>query len=377
MAIPASRLTARNAYRLSDERAGFAQAHSLPIDTRLWSTTLVGGGTVTHDPAMSSSIVQASTASGDRAVLQSVARPRPAYNRARATMIMGHCDSAGITNQKKRWGIFDDSNGYFFELDGETLYAVRRTNVSGSVVETRVARAQWSLEKDPIDVTRTHVWEIRESWPNSDVTFFVDDEAVHVISTDGFITGPGTRYPRLPVAVECVNTAAAASAGSFACISASVYLEEKPRHDRTFGTHRSDSSVGTSPGEALLSIRPKLTFSSIANLGELQPDELSITASGDCRVQLVAGGTVGDGSWASHDASSLAESNTTCATYPTGSPVVVAEFVCTGTLSVFLGEFLDAVRLNGSTQDSLTVCAFSLTGSSITVRAALTWKETR
>lgn len=47
---------------------------------------------------------------------------------------------AGIANNKRRWGVFTATSGYFYELDGTTLYAVSRR--AGS--DTRVASSAWS-----------------------------------------------------------------------------------------------------------------------------------------------------------------------------------------------------------------------------------------
>ncbi len=373
MTIPAHRLTARNAYRQVSEVSAFAANHVYPLDTRVYGITETSGGLVTHTPALASLACTVTSASGSRALLRSYCRPRAAAGRARSTIIVGHA-TVLVASQIKRWGLFDDNNGYYFELDGETLYVTRRTDASGSVVDTanRVANAQWDAP-DSINPLVTQVWEIREAWPNGDIQFFVNGNLVHTLSTAGAIVGPSTRHARLPVSVETINSASA-SAGAFLSMAAAVEVEEMPRAVRSFGAHVTDASVDAT-GEALLSIRCKTTVSSIPVYGELVPDELSIVSSSDCRVQIIAGGTVADGTWASHHADSLAESNVTNDAIPAG--VVVAEYVCTGTLSLYLGETIEAVRLLGSTQDPLTIVAKSLTGAAITVRAALTWKEIR
>jgi len=53
-------------------------------------------------------------------------------------------------NVRQRAGYFSTRNGCFMEYDGTTLYFVRRTYTSGSVVDNRVARDDWS---DPLDGT--------------------------------------------------------------------------------------------------------------------------------------------------------------------------------------------------------------------------------
>lgn len=55
-----------------------------------------------------------------------------------------------ISNVRQRAGYFDTRNGIFLEYDGTTLYFVRRTYTSGSIVDNRIARSSWS---DPFDGT--------------------------------------------------------------------------------------------------------------------------------------------------------------------------------------------------------------------------------
>lgn len=369
MTIPPARLTGSNAYRQAAEVTAVELSGIGALDLRVVGLTQTGGGTVAIVAAESAIRVQCSTASGDVARIETHRKPRPAYGRARRTRVVGHV-SAAVTSQLKRWGVFDANDGLFFELDGETLSVVRRSSISGAPVDARVANGQWTEAAAAIDTTRTHVYEIRECWPNGDVHWLVDDVLVHITSTAAAITGAGTQRARLPLAVETSN-ASATSAGSFKMLDGAVYVEEMPPHVATRALLVSDAAVdGT--GQALCSIRPKAT----AGGGELQPKRLDVVTSGDAHVQLYAGATVADGSWAAHDASSLAESNATTVALP-GTGVIVDACAVNGARSFDLIGIAPAVLLADGTQDTLTVVATSLTGGSITVRVALSWEETR
>jgi hypothetical protein len=373
MSIPQRRLSATDAYRQAVERAVLEHEFSGGLDARVFAAITVGGGTVTHVAAQAAALVQASTASGDRALLRSHARPRAAAGRGRSVVIVGHV-SALVTNQQKRWGLFSDDDGYFFQLDGETLSIVRRSKVSGSIVDVAVANPQWNAStaaKSPVDTTKTHVYEIREAWPNSDAQFFVDGVHVHTMSTDGSVVGPAGVKARLPLSVEVTNSAAASAQGSFAAIAASVLVEEEPRPRRRGGAHGSEAAVSTS-ALLLLAIRAKATFNSVANLGELVLERLTAMASGECLIQVLAGPTVSGASWAELDATSLAEV-TTAGTLSGG--VVVREFAFTGDLDESLDE---VVRLLADdSQDVLAITATRLGGSDVSAHAALTWREIR
>lgn len=368
MTIPQRRLSATDAYRNAVERAVLEHEFSGGLDARLFGTTIVGGGTVTHVAAQAAALVQAGTASGDRALLRSHARPRAAAGRGRSTVIVGHV-SATVTNQQKRWGSFSDDDGYFFQLDGETLSVVRRSKVSGAVVDVAVANAQWNAStsaKSPIDTTKTRIYEIREAWPNSDAQFFVDGVHVHTVSTDGSIVGPAGVKARLPLSVEATNSSSAAAQGSFAVIAACVLVEGEADTQRRFGAHGSEATSGAS-AVVLLALRAKSTF-----LGELVLERLTAVGDQPCLIQVVAGGAISSGSWAAVDAESNAEA-TTAGTLSGGD--VVHEFVFSGDLDESLD---DVVRLLADgTQDELAITATRLTSSDVSAHAALSWREIR
>lgn len=370
MSIPLRRLTATDAYRHVEEVVAFEADHRGGLDARQYHSAVVGGGTVTAVAAESALRVAVTTAAADSARLQSQARPRAASGGGRCTRIVGHA-SGYSADQVKRWGAFTADDGLFFQLDGETLSVVRRTSVSGTPVDTAVANISWNTDSNIIDVTKTHVYEIREAWPNSDARFFVGGVHVHTFSTDGSITGPASVTARVPLAVEAVNDSSAASAGYFSVVGAAVLLEQAPPPCRTFGAHASQATVSTT-AVAILALRPKATFGSVENQAELRACGLTIAASGDCLVQVVAGGTLTGGTWSSVGATSRAETNTG-ATLTDGE--VARSFVCTAALDVPLAE---VVRLLGdSAQDTVTIAVTRLGASDISVRAALTWEETR
>jgi hypothetical protein len=51
------------------------------------------------------------------------------------------------TNLRQRAGYFDNNNGFFLELSGTTLSFVRRSYVSGTLVETKIPQSDWNTDK--------------------------------------------------------------------------------------------------------------------------------------------------------------------------------------------------------------------------------------
>jgi hypothetical protein len=377
MTVPLQRLSASQAYRQSLELAAFEACHDWPVDAEQYGTIVASGGSVSHNATLSAHVVAVSSASGSRAVLRSHARPRAAANRSWSCVVAGHCSNAGQTSQKRRWGRFDDESGLFFELDGETLYAVRRSKVSGSVVDTAIPYAQWTAAgvatgKTPLDVTYTHVYEIRSVWPNGDALFLIDGAPMHQMDTDGSIIGPAYHVSRLPVAVEVVNSGSAAI-GSFVALAANVSCEGALQ-GKMFSAEQVDATITTE--QPLVCIRPAATFSGQANFGELHLDSLSVICGGDARVRLVRGCTVTGGTWDAHaNVASFAEVNDDASSISDGRAF---SYLTKGELVVLeLAQLVGALRrLVDDTRETFALTVESL-GASISARAVLNWKEIR
>jgi hypothetical protein len=76
------------------------------------------------------------------------------------------------THLKQRAGYYDDNDGVFFETEDGISYFVLRSSVSGSVVETRVAQADWNGDK------------LDGSTENSTSGFFLDSQKSQIFWTD-------------------------------------------------------------------------------------------------------------------------------------------------------------------------------------------------
>lgn len=373
MAINPARLSASQAYRVSSEVIALEQSFDTALDTDAWYDGSANGGTITRNATTSAITLAVGTANGARARLRSHARPKAAVGRSRTVSIVANVTDL-VTSQRKRWGLFDDGNGHFFELDAETLYVVRRSNVSGSVVDTRVPLAQWnkSTARDP---EFTHVWEIRETWPAGDILFFVDGELVHTVSTKSNLVGPAGRTNRLPVTLECENTNSTV-AGALEVYSVIVTLEAAPVSVRTFSEGATNAAVPTTD-TPLLCLRPAVLFSAAPNLGELLCDIATGICSEETAFRIYVGATVTGGTWAAPNAASIAEVNTTAASF-TGGTKALELVVDAGFSLSDVKEAIRALRLlgDGTTPDTLVIAAAAATGT-VDARVALSWKEIR
>jgi hypothetical protein len=133
-------------FRVSEPRTLFELSAAEGIDPiRYVSTEVVGTGAIAYD-ANSVSVKLSVSANGDRAVTQT--RRRIEYNQGTSQFALIECRFATPTaNVRQRRGYFSQSHGIFFEIDGTTKYVCRRSSLSGSVVDTRVAQANWNVDK--------------------------------------------------------------------------------------------------------------------------------------------------------------------------------------------------------------------------------------
>jgi len=370
MTVPAYRLSARGEFRHTTERVLLEANFDDALDAAAFDTAeSAGAGAVNHDAQTAHLVCIVATGASDRAIVRSHARPRAAAGSWRTTRISARFVGA-ILGQSKRLGLADDNDGAFFELDGETLYAVRRSSVTGSPVEVRIAQAQWNVEASlSVVLANEHLFEIREAWPTGDLEFCVDGSVVHRMSLDGSIDAPAWRRARLPLLLECVNTAGTASGGALHVAHASIVVGQEAQPASSHAADVRDASVTTSQ-TALVAIRPKATFGSVTNLSELRATRVSVQSSAEVLLEVIIGATL-SGSFSSHAADSRAESTGAPGTITGGR--VVAAIPVSGFTSLDLGETIR--RLADASQQTLVVAARAITGTAA-VAAALTWKET-
>jgi len=112
---------------------------------KYWDNT-AGGGTVAPDLPNSSLLFSNGTASGD--LSQRTTNQYYPYEAGIGTEFLFSLavGDQGKANVRRRWGVFDDDDGIFFELDGTTMCVVLRNSTGGVVSEERVEEINWNLD---------------------------------------------------------------------------------------------------------------------------------------------------------------------------------------------------------------------------------------
>lgn len=363
------------------------------IDTTLFGVLTATGGTITQLPNQSAAQFAVTGSNGSRALLRTHEFYRYQSGKALSARFSVVHNDAGQTNQVRRWGIFSDDNGLFFELSGTSLRAVRRTFTSGSTVDNATASGSWNVDKMDgtgpsqmtLDVTKGSIYEIQYQWLGVGVTkFFVNGYLVHEERHSNQLTVPYMTTGQLPVSYEVVNTGASSASGMRSMCGSVVVDGGMEAPESFFGAFNSTDVTVTTTERPLLSIRPKLTYNGVTNRMQILPVRFFVSNEGGrAGFRIVASAALTGASFASADPASGVEFDV-AATALTGGRTLSRAFLPNANDARDLSAdyfkqngnklLLDAF---GSIQPILTVTGVNEAGGSGTMRASIGWLEIR
>ena len=146
--------------------------------------------------------------------------------------------AAPKTGLRQRYGYFGAQNGFFLEQDGTTVSLVKRSYVTGSVVDTKVSQANWNVDKMDgtgpslltLDLTKSQILFTDIEWLGVGSVrqgFIINGKLipVHTWNHANIITGAYMTTACLPVRAEIENTAATSGSSTLKIICASVISE--------------------------------------------------------------------------------------------------------------------------------------------------------
>src|SRR6056300_1846 len=115
-------------------------------ETDVWDESLVGVATATHNANSSNVVMEVGSTAGSKVVRQTknVMRYIPGRPATLAFSVRLEAPQVGI---RRRFGLFDENDGAYFEDDGGTYSYVIRSSTSGITTERRVTREEWNGEK--------------------------------------------------------------------------------------------------------------------------------------------------------------------------------------------------------------------------------------
>ena len=199
-----------------------------------FSEEIVGTSSVTYLPNESTVSLNVNTASGDKVTIESY-KVFP-YQPGKSLQVMQtFVFAAPKANLRQRAGYFSRQNGFYLEVDGLNVYLVKRSYVTGAVVETRVPQSQWNIDQlngdGPsdlvLDLSKAQIFWSEYEWlgvGSVRLGFAIDGYfvPVHIFNHANTTTSVYITTASLPVRYEIENTGATASSSSLKQICVSV-----------------------------------------------------------------------------------------------------------------------------------------------------------
>lgn len=312
------------------------------------------------------------------------------------------CGDTGKADVVRRWGLFDDDNGLFWELDGTNLYVVIRSNATGSVVDTRVIQSDFNRDKLDgstnfnINIDQMNLYWIDYQWLGVGVVRFgVYSEngqkiTAHIFENPNSAVVPYTRQGVYPVGFECrnINTAASASELKTVCSATQVVGRVKNQYNSHSTLTETSRTISAADGEVpILTIRPKADINGIRNSALMLLDNVVVHNSDSKNLQVkIQRGTFPSGaSWS--DAGGSVEVDTSASGWlPLGSGAHIwTHFIPSG--ETWSQDFFQEnpnnqadvgmILLGGDVQIGISVVAKNMSAGDTDVTVAVNWKETR
>ena len=267
------------------------------------------GGSIDYSSESSFVSLKTTTASGSAAVRTS---NRYHYYQPGCPMLVYIVASVGDTGKvgnKRAMGLFDDNNGWFFELSDQIIYVVQRESIGGTFREIRVPQSEWSNDKGDgtglsgVTINPMHLYTffIDITWPVGAIRFGLFSPAgerviLHQIENSGAHLSASTQTASLPVRFSNVNYDETAGGSELRAISAVVSAQGETnytfwRYGGVGGGLRAVS--GRTP---VLSVKSKkLLPSGEPNHINVFPEILSVyVTGGPVRLELVSHSELSD-----------------------------------------------------------------------------------
>jgi hypothetical protein len=310
-------------------------------DNGHWTTGTTGGGTAAFDADAGLMNLTLGTTSGAEVVRET--KRVFSYQPGKSLFSMNTFTmSEGKAGLRQRVGHYGESNGFFLELEGGTLYVVKRSSSGGSVVDTRVAQADWNIDPldgsgpsgKTLDITKSQIFWCDIEWLGVGTVrlgFVIDGVIIHCHSfhhANG-ITGTYMGTATLPLRYEIKNTDTQDESNTLKQICCTVISEGGYQ---LRGRQRSAGSAITSPK----SLATAGTYYPVVSIrlksdrldGVVIPSALSVlpTTTGNFSWRLVNNGTTTGGTWGSVSDESIVEYNIGGTSF-TGGTVLASGYI--------------------------------------------------
>jgi hypothetical protein len=221
--------TSKNRLKVSSYETVFFNTFQYGPETDIWDERVSLGATSYHDPNRNAIVMQVGLTTGSEIIRQSrnVLRYIPGRQSQATFAVIIRSPIAGV---RKRIGLFDEGNGFYFEDDGSGANGyscVIRSSTTGITSETRVRRNDWNGDKldgsGPSGITAVpdtqqlivfdYEWygagQVKVGYVISGTTHYI-----HTFDHANILSLPWCSTPFLPIRLEQTNVAGIATTSS-------------------------------------------------------------------------------------------------------------------------------------------------------------------
>ena len=380
--------------KTSPYQTTFFNTFQYGLETDVWDQRITGIGSAVHNPDSSNIIMSVGITTGSKVIRQTknVMRYIPGRAASLSFAIRLTTPTEGV---RRRLGLFNETDGFFFEDDGGTYSCVIRNTSAGITTETRVTRDNWNGDKldgtgwsqYTADADKIQMVNFDYEWYGAGQVGFnwvIGNEKinVHKFNTANEAIRPWSSTPFLPIRCEIENVTGVAGTHYMYQGSNSLIQEGNPNK---LGVLVSYSSPITGKTMALANtfypiISVRLKSNNLT--GIVLPRSLQVATNDNTNVfwRLIENATITGGTWVDHpDPNSFIQANTT-GTAVSGGRVVLSGFTVGGGANLIIIDPQADLQLGrsgiGTISDTYTLaCASPNTNKA--ALAAFNWIEQR
>ena len=386
------RLTVANPFTLFDSSHRYR-------DNGLWVTGITGSGsTAAFNPNQGLVDLTIGVTSGNY-VYRETTKVFP-YQPGKSLQILSTFTmNSAKSGLRQRTGYFGSSNGFYVELDGSDLYLVKRSFVSGSTVNTRIAQSDWNGDKlngsgqsgITLDISKSQILWMDLEWlgvGSVRMGFVINGVFIvcHTFHHANLDVGTYMTTATLPLRYEIENTSTTASQSTMKQICSTVI---------SFGGYElygSQQGINTPIGTSytlttnqvyypVISLRLKSTsLDAVVIMTALSL--LADTTGEKYNWQVLASAATTGGSWLSAGANSAVEYNLTATSVTSGGRILASGFFSsttnTGSSVNILKEALFKFQLERNTFTNTQyelVLVLTASQNNSKVFASMDWEE--
>ena len=365
-------------------------------DNGLWTTASGTGGTSAFDANAGLVTLNTTTASGSSIIRETT--KCFSYQPGKSLMVMStFVMNAAQTNLRQRVGYYGASNGMFLEQDGTTISFVERSAVTGSPVDTKVAKAAWNIDKMDgtgtsgytLDLTKAQILWMDFEWLGVGTVrlgFIINGEFVHCHSFHhaNLITSTYITTASLPLRYEITNTNTTTATSTLKQVCSTVLSEggyELRGLQQAIGTTITAPLSLTTAGTLYPVVSLRLKSTALDAIVILTAISLLGITSTNYLWRIVAGATTTAGTWVSAGVNSSVDYNLTGTATTGGRILAQGYFSSTNQNNAGIDILRDALFKFQLERDGLTSTPYELSlvvtaaAGSSTVHASMDWEE--